>query len=80
MKKFVNLRDHCPTELIYRQTRKSLTHLKRTPVGIQPGAMPQLQFLYPCLLLRLRKSLLAEELLCTLHQLFFSPKVSILEE
>jgi hypothetical protein len=68
--KLVNLWDHCPPESVYRQTRKLLTHLKRPHVGIQPGAMAQLQF--PDLRIRLHfgKNLLIEQLLWTLHQLF----------
>jgi hypothetical protein len=57
MKKFVNLSDHCPPELFYR-----LTHLQRPHFEIQPGAMPQLQFLHLRVLLHLRKYLLIEEL------------------
>jgi hypothetical protein len=33
--------------------KKSLTHLKQPHVGIQPGAMPNLQFLDLCILLHL---------------------------
>lgn len=70
MKKLVNLWDHCTPESVYIQTRKSLTHLKRPNVGIQPGAKPQLQFLDLRILLHLRKNLLIKELPWTPHQLF----------
>jgi hypothetical protein len=73
VKKLVNLRDRSPIDLIYGQTRKSLSHQKQPHFGIQPEVMPQLQFLDMCILLHLRKNLLTEELLCTLHQLFLLP-------
>jgi hypothetical protein len=37
--------EHCPPESVYRQTRKSLTLLKWSYIGIQSGVMPRLQFL-----------------------------------
>jgi hypothetical protein len=40
MKKLVNLRDHCLPDSVYRQTRKSVNHLKQPYIGIQPGFMP----------------------------------------
>jgi hypothetical protein len=50
MKKLVNLRDHCPPELVYRQTRK------QPHFGIRARALPQLKFLDMTILLHFRKS------------------------
>jgi hypothetical protein len=44
MAKLVNIKENCPEESFYRQTRKSLTHLHRPHVGIQPGVMPSCSF------------------------------------
>jgi hypothetical protein len=47
---------------------------------MQPGAMPQLQFLDLRILLHLPKNVLIEELPWTPHQLFLRLKVSTAEE
>jgi hypothetical protein len=52
----IDLRDRCPAESVYRQTRKSLTLLKRPQVGV----MRQLQLLDLRLLLHLRKNVLID--------------------
>jgi hypothetical protein len=70
VKKLTNLRDRCSAESVCRQTRKSLTHLQRPLVGMQPGAKLQLQLLDRRLLLHLRKNLLIEGLPWTLPRLF----------
>jgi hypothetical protein len=80
MKKLVNLRDHCPPESVYRQTRKLLTRLKRPHIRIQPGAIPQLQFLDPSILLHLWKNLLVEKLPFNATSAVPLPKVSIVKD
>lgn len=67
---WVNLRDHCPTDSVCRQTRETLAHLQRPHFRIQPEAISQLQILDLRILLHLRNNLLVEELPWTLHQLF----------
>jgi hypothetical protein len=78
--KLAKLRDHCPPESVYKQTRKPLTYLKWPHVGIQPGAMPQLQFLELRILLHLRKYLVIEELPRTLHQLILHLRFLLLKK
>jgi hypothetical protein len=70
MKKLINLRDHCTPESVCRQTRKSLTQLKRPLIRILSGAMLHLKFLDLHTLPHLQRNLLIEDLPWTPHQLF----------
>jgi hypothetical protein len=59
-----------PSRFGPRANKEIADPLRWPRVGIQPGVMPQLQFLDLRILLHLRRNLLNEELLYTLHQLF----------
>jgi hypothetical protein len=62
MKNLINRKDCCPPWSVYRQTWKSLTQLKRSQVGILPGAMLHLRFLSLHILLHLQRNLLNDDL------------------
>jgi hypothetical protein len=66
--------DHCPTEPVCKQRRKSLIDVKRPHMRIQPAIMPHLEFMDLRILLHFQKNLLIEKLPWVLHQLFLPPK------